>query len=527
MKNKNTNLLLFLFFAIQISFAQNILISQGGTVNVNGTEMFYDAGGPSGNVTTGEFEITLCPTNPNEKVVLDFNYFETSFSTGPNVDLSNTADYLEIFNGSNNASDNIGTLQGNYSSASNYSILSQYTNGSNVRSGVKANSGNSAVLTPTIFTSTDASGCLTLSFKTDKNNTSFRGWEASVKTYSNLESGCNVDFTSDETTICNGDSANISIDANLVDTPLLVNFNDNTTGSFNVTAGQITTGTCGNGPDNTEFLWMSNAGTPRELKTNGLDLSNGGVISFDYKQATADGSPCEAPDQNGGSGVTEGVYLQYSTDGSNWTTFKYIFPYGQKRNNSDHTITQYGCGTYTNDWTKMTYPIPVGAETNNTFIRWIQSSATSASTDNWGLDNISISTVSQTPATTTLINVDTGVTLATSTDGTITETLNPTTTTNYKAVIDNGTTSCEQNLTITVNTGTASQISYTGSPFETTDGPVNVTITGAPITGATYTVSPSTGLTINPTTGEITPSTSTAGTMKFQFLLHVELLQQK
>jgi hypothetical protein len=42
-------LLVLIILFSNVIFAQNILISQGGTVNVSGGETFYDAGGASGN----------------------------------------------------------------------------------------------------------------------------------------------------------------------------------------------------------------------------------------------------------------------------------------------------------------------------------------------------------------------------------------------------------------------------------------------------------------------------------------------
>lgn len=67
--------------------------------------------------------------------------------------------------------------------------------------------------------------------------------------------------------------------------------------------------------------------------------------------------------------------------------------------------------------------------------------------------------------------------------------------------------------TITVDPVPSASISYTGSPFCTSvSGTVAVNITGVgSYTGGTYSASPA-GLTINPTTGAITPSTSSAGT---------------
>ncbi|MGN6531536.1 MAG: beta strand repeat-containing protein [Ginsengibacter sp.] len=63
--------------------------------------------------------------------------------------------------------------------------------------------------------------------------------------------------------------------------------------------------------------------------------------------------------------------------------------------------------------------------------------------------------------------------------------------------------------TITVTAPPSATISYSGSPYCTTSGAVNVTRTGT--TGGTYSASPA-GLTISAGTGAITPSTSTPGT---------------
>jgi gliding motility-associated-like protein len=62
---------------------------------------------------------------------------------------------------------------------------------------------------------------------------------------------------------------------------------------------------------------------------------------------------------------------------------------------------------------------------------------------------------------------------------------------------------------VTITTLPTAIISYSGSPWCSAAGVQNVTLTGTP--GGTYSAAPA-GLTINPTTGTITPSTSTAGT---------------
>jgi|GEM_PF-1517032 len=63
---------------------------------------------------------------------------------------------------------------------------------------------------------------------------------------------------------------------------------------------------------------------------------------------------------------------------------------------------------------------------------------------------------------------------------------------------------------ITITAITLANISYpAGASYCSSNAPVNVTQTGP--AGGSYTVSPATGLTINPTSGQITPATSSAG----------------
>jgi len=55
---KNLFYSILCLFSVQFDVAQNILISQGGTVNVSGGEFFYDAGGNDGN-TSGSKTIKI------------------------------------------------------------------------------------------------------------------------------------------------------------------------------------------------------------------------------------------------------------------------------------------------------------------------------------------------------------------------------------------------------------------------------------------------------------------------------------
>ena len=99
----------------------------------------------------------------------------------------------------------------------------------------------------------------------------------------------------------------------------------------------------------------------RSATTVGLNLLQGGTISFDLEQGS-----CEYADSG------EGMYLQYSTDGYTWYTIQYFYP--------SSTYTTYNC----------TATIPSGAMTANTQIRLAQLSNSGSSYDNLVVDNFSI-----------------------------------------------------------------------------------------------------------------------------------------
>jgi gliding motility-associated-like protein len=73
-------------------------------------------------------------------------------------------------------------------------------------------------------------------------------------------------------------------------------------------------------------------------------------------------------------------------------------------------------------------------------------------------------------------------------------------------------------ITVNVNARPAATISYTpGVLCNVNNGPVSVTFTGT--TGGTYTIVPASGLTINPTTGEINPTNATPGTYTIRYTI--------
>ena len=107
-----------------------------------------------------------------------------------------------------------------------------------------------------------------------------------------------------------------------------------------------------------------------------------------------------------------------------------------------------------------------------------------------------------TAATGLTINAANGaITPSTSTAGTYTVT--------YTIAAAGGCAAVVTTTSVVINTAPTATISYTGTPYCTSASPANVTFTGT--TGGTYTVLPS-GLTINASTGTITPATSSAGT---------------
>ncbi len=447
MKNITRKIIFIVSLFVMINHAdslhaqQDILISDGGTVYVSSGDHFYDAGGPTGDDGNTSYTITICPDNPDEKVAVDFTYYKTMWYDGWT---GAEEDPLYIYDGTSATGNDIGKLMGDYSEEYNTGITPYGM-------GVEAYSSFPMIGSPTIFAATNASGCLTFYFENNENAT-YPGWEADITTYTPLDQpGCLVDFNPD-TTICPGETVTLEASGNVVSAPINNDFNDGTIGTgWEATASAtITSTSCVPSPDGTQYLWMQNAPGPRELKTNAMDVSNGGSISFEYRQAQNNGnaSPCESPDQGGGT--FEGVYLQYSIDGgTSWTTFKYIYPNGTEGSfGSEAGLT--GCGDYVKRWTKMTYPIPPAAHTTSTKFRWVQAKVTSSGTDNWGLDNIIIAT----PNPTSLVEIEdlsTGSIIASSATIPLSVDVTPAVTKSYRATISDGVSSCDSIMTITVD----------------------------------------------------------------------------
>jgi gliding motility-associated-like protein len=500
-KNKIALFFLILNYSVQ---SQNILISTGGTVNVNGGEVFLDAGGTAGNDGNTNRLITLCPTTSGKNVCVDFTMFNTYY------DVSSLSyaygDSLCLFNGATNTSTKMATLSGNYGLA--------WNNGTTPTPvGIGVSSGLAAVTAPGIFCSTNANGCLTASFY-NVDATQSPGWSANVVLYEPLGTpGCNINLTASTNTICAGNTVTLTATGNIVNSSLNNNFNSSTvgTGWQGTSAATFQTNACSNPSlDGSTYLWMASSACPRSLTSNGIDVSSGGTVSFEYRSPdnNSDPSPCEAPDINGST--PEGVFLQYSTNaGTTWNNMKVMFP--NNIQSPSFTGDNYlGCGYEVKKWSKIVVPIPAAAQTASTQFRWIMPKCTSASTDNWGLDNVVISTPKT--STITIKDLTNNVVLVTSTLSPISYTVNPTATTVYQASITDGTTTCTSNQTITVSGGSSpvTSFSYT-SPYCLNGSNPSPTLASGFTTGGTFSATPA-GLSLSASAGTVNLASSSTGT---------------
>ena len=129
--------------------------------------------------------------------------------------------------------------------------------------------------------------------------------------------------------------------------------------------------------DNSPYFWATTLDSNgyRQVTTNTLDVSLGGIIQFYMRYGADDPDPgCETADL-----PEEGVRLQYSiNNGATWVDINYWIP------TDILTDPLYS-------WTQYTENIPVAAQTANTLFRWFQQDNSGSQYDNWGLDNVLVS----------------------------------------------------------------------------------------------------------------------------------------
>ncbi|MFL5754649.1 MAG: proprotein convertase P-domain-containing protein, partial [Bacteroidia bacterium] len=279
---------------------------------------------------------------------------------------------------------------------------------------------------------------------------------------SSANAQCTINATAAQATISCGGSTQLAAIPNV---PSSISFQDNfntgTATGWATTSNAMFTNPCGPSLDGSTYLHMGDqplGGAPRNLATNPLNITCMGTVCFDFVIQSGFSAPCEDADAN-----TEGVYLQYSTNGVTWTT-----------------LTYYDASLTTNDvWMNICVNIPAGALSPTTQFRWIQTMYSGDTFDHWSIDNVVITgtctstyTPSWLPSTglssTTILN----------------PVASPTITTTYTVTYTDGTNTCTSAVTITVNGPTADA----GLPQSICLGQ-NATLNGSGATNASATTS--------------------------------------
>lgn len=248
-------------------------------------------------------------------------------------------------------------------------------------------------------------------------------------------------------------------------------------GLWNSLSGQLITDTCA--VISGDALYFNGAGT-RIAETIDFDLTGGGTLEF-YLEIANGVAPCDNAD------FGENVVLEYSTNGGGaW-----------------NPISTYFENAYPN-FTLVNVNIPLAAQTTATRFRWRQTSFTGTDEDVWMLENVSVSTysnsnftVSWSPAA-SLDNANIPNPIA-----------SPTVPTWYVATVISGL--CEYKDSIFINAGTPFTLNVTPDVSLCSVVPVNLSATPSSMGNYTYTWSPNTNLssTTNPSTTSTTNSSIT------------------
>jgi gliding motility-associated-like protein len=486
---------MFTFLSMNILvFSQNYPLNAANnntTISTCGGN-FYDSGGATGQYTNNQNRtITFCPNTPGAMIRLNFTAFA----------LENSFDFLYIYNGTSTAAPLLGT----------------YTGTNN----------------PGVVTANNPSGCITIRFTSD-GSVLANGWAAAISCIAQgtctdgiqnqgengIDCGgpcaacppipCNVNLTYTSVPAnltCAGGSVSLTaVGLGTNNLAMNNNFNGGSLGSGWIATGGQSVGTlCGPSLDGTPYYWASTAGSSvPQLTTAVLNVSCGGIISFDMDYATQGANaPCEGPDL-----PNEGVTFQYSTNGgATWTVIQYWNPLGG-----------YNAGL--TNWNTYSFPIPPGAIGPNTQFQWIQLSSSGSLYDNWGIDNVQISSV---------INCNAywyDYSFLPPTSDNAVQTTNITSTTTFNVTYTNGIDACNTSVTVVVPPGTTANA---GPDKVRCSGGAGVVIGANPVSpdnGATYSWSAGAGsgtIDLIPaggtTTGQVTvsPLVTTTYTLSVTF----------
>ncbi|MFK7757928.1 MAG: gliding motility-associated C-terminal domain-containing protein [Flavobacteriales bacterium] len=174
----------------------------------------------------------------------------------------------------------------------------------------------------------------------------------------------NIEASADVLEICQGETIQCQVDIDEVI------FEDNfdpgvSWGLWEEIENGAQSDVCGSVSGNA--LYFDGTGN-RTAETISTDVSAGGSVSFalQFGQGTA---PCDAP-ENG-----EDVVLEYSTNGVNWDVLQTYFAIN------------------INGWQQFSINIPMAAQSATTSFRWRQLANSGTGEDNWSIDNVAISTL--------------------------------------------------------------------------------------------------------------------------------------
>ncbi len=415
-------LFVLLSLSIKVSYSQeyNIQTLDGTSQNACGGT-FVDGGGSASGYTNGADQvITFKPTNAGDGVCLDFSTWDLGGSTS-----------LSFYDGLNTSARLIFKANNEWENAKN-NCLNPTTLATDPAPTSKG---------PGMVCS--SGGPLTVVFKRSGTGAGFLANILCFSPPSNSVS-CQVDIKADKTTICKGEQVNLILSGTTSNKAFDNNFNTSTIGTgWSSTVNPRFDNPCnsGVGYNNTPALWMGTVDAPRSLATNALNTTNGGSISFAFTMADDDdNAPCEGPDKD-----EEAIFFQYSNDGVNWNNIATFY---------EGWATQ-GADVFVNNWQKYFFAIPPAARTVSSKFRLFQSCITSSSTDHWGVDEFVISLKSN--LTITLKDKTAGGTgLGTYTSSPDSIIVKPLVTTLYEVTLSDGTNSCTDTITITVNNGSVS-----------------------------------------------------------------------